>query len=414
MREYIDLIRGYSGQNYKNMMHGAAGQLRYPFIVPGSQSYSHVLWDWDSWLTDVAVRQVRTDNGDLSEDYTECERGCIRNFLDHMDSQGRVPIAITADSSIPRPEEERNFNLHKPCLAQHMAFIVRENGSDRSWLESCFNRLESFVRYYREHCYHRETGLFYWKNDVAIGVDNDPCTFYRPNNSSASVYLNCLMYKELRAMEYLCGCVGRDGGAYKEQAELLKQAVNTCLWDERNGFYYSADINLLPIDPDAYYHSGMPRHWHCVLQKIDVWSGFLAMWAGIADQGRAERMVYENMRIERLFNGRYGIRTLAKTEPMYCIAASHNPSCWLGSVWGVSNYLCFKGLVNYGFTEEAGKLAEKTICLLGKSIADCGEMYEYYDPDSGEGIINPGFQNWNLLVNNMIAWYSGEPFVEEF
>lgn len=190
--------------------------------------------------------------------------------------------------------------------------------------------------------------------------------------------------------------------------------MNACLWDERNGFYYSADINLLPVDPDTYYHSGMPRHWHCVLQKIDVWSGFLTMWAGIAGQERAERMVYENMKVERLFNGRYGIRTLAKTEPMYRIAASHNPSCWLGPVWGVSNYMCFKGLVDYGFTEEAGKLAEKTIILLGKSIAGCGEMYEYYDPDSGEGIINSGFQNWNLLVNNMIAWYNGEPRVEEF
>lgn len=413
MQEYIDLIRNDSKRNYKNMMHKAAGQLRYPFIVPGSQSYNHVLWDWDSWLTDVAVRQIRADNGDLSEDYTECERGCILNFLDHMDSEGRIPIAITENDSIPKPEE-KDVNIHKPCLAQHMAFIVRENSGDSGWVESCFPRLEAFIGYYREQCFHKETGLYYWKNDVAIGVDNDPCTFYRPGCSSASVYLNCLMYKELKAMEFICGCIGRDGGTYREQAESLKNAVNTCLWDERNGFYYSADLNLLPIDPDAYYHSGMPRHWHCVLQKIDVWSGFLAMWSGIAGKERAERMVYENMCVDRLFNGRYGIRTLAKTEPMYRIAASHNPSCWLGPVWGVSNYMCFKGLVDYGFSGEAGELAEKTISLLGKSIADCGEMYEYYDPDSGEGIINPGFQNWNLLVNNMIAWYNGEPRVEEF
>lgn len=38
-------------------------------------------------------------------------------------------------------------------------------------------------------------------------------------------------------------------------------------------------------------------------------------------------MVHENMSDERLFNGAYGIRTLAKAEPMYCIVASGNPSC---------------------------------------------------------------------------------------
>ena len=30
----------------------------------------------------------------------------------------------------------------------------------------------------------------------------DPCAFYRPPKSSASIYLNCLMYEELQAMVY--------------------------------------------------------------------------------------------------------------------------------------------------------------------------------------------------------------------
>lgn len=68
------------------------------------------------------------------------------------------------------------------------------------------------------------------------------------------------------------------------------------------------------------------------------------MWAGIADSKRAVRMVYENMRNERLFNGTYGIRTLAKTEPMYCVVASGNPSCWLGPGWGISKLYVLSGL----------------------------------------------------------------------
>lgn len=414
IKKYIELIKNYSRQTYINMTREASGQLHYPFIVPGSQSYSNCLWDWDSWLTDIAVRQIMTDNNNFSEEFIECEKGCVLNFLEHTENDGRIPIVITPDNSIPNLGKEKEVNIHKPCLAQHIAFIIRENNGEAEWIISHFDKLKAFIQYYMENCYHKETRLYYWKTDVAIGVDNDPCTFYRPNNSSASIYLNCLMYKELKAMEYICECIGENGTVYANQADLLKNAVNKHLWDERNGFYYSADINLRPINTDEYFHSGMPRHWHCVLQKIDVWSGFMAMWAGIADNKRAARMVYENMQNERLFNGKYGICTLAKTEPMYCVVASGNPSCWLGPVWGISNYMCFKGLIDYGFEKEAIELAEKTILLFGKSIEECGGMYEYYDPDSGKGVTNQGFQNWNLLVNNMIAWYRDKPQIAEF
>lgn len=62
------------------------------------------------------------------------------------------------------------------------------------------------------------------------------------------------MYKELKA-EYICECIG-EKAAYSEQANLLKNAVNKHLWDERNGFYYSADINLRPINTNEQLHSG--------------------------------------------------------------------------------------------------------------------------------------------------------------
>ena len=70
---------------------------------------------------------------------------------------------------------------------------------------------------------------------------------------------------------------------------------------------------------------------------------------------------------------------------MYAIIKSGNPSCWLGPIWGISNYMVFDGLVKYGYTEEAKELAEKTIALFGRDIEKCGELHEYYDPETGEG-----------------------------
>ena len=70
----------------------------------------------------------------------------------------------------------------------------------------------------------------------------------------------------------------------------------------------------------------------------------------------------------------------------------------------MSNYLAFEGLLKYGFENEARELAQKTIELLGGDIEACGDMHEYYDPDTGAPIYNQGFQSWNFLVINMIAW----------
>ena len=139
-----------------------------------------------------------------------------------------------------------------------------------------------------------------------------------------------------------------------------------------------------------------------------------AMWAGIADREQAKRMVEENYLCERTFNAPYGVRTLSKCEKMYQIVKSGNPSCWLGPIWGVANYMTYRGLLKYGYSELADELAEKTLKLFGDDIAECGEMHEYYDPETGRGVNNQGFQSWNLLCVNIIARKKTGTAVEEF
>ena len=99
---------------------------------------------------------------------------------------------------------------------------------------------------------------------------------------------------------------------------------------------------------------------------------------------------------------------------MYRVAASNNPSCWLGLSGVISNYLTFRGLLRYGYEEDAKELCEKTITLFGKDVLRFGGMHEYYSPDDGEPILNLGFQNWNMLVLNMIYWYEGKEAITEF
>ena len=82
-----------------------------------------MLWDWDSWLSNIALRQILLENG-TEKDKQEAlkyEQGCILNSLHYGGMDGWIPIWI--ERNAPSREEmlkTRNpwkSNMHKPTLA---------------------------------------------------------------------------------------------------------------------------------------------------------------------------------------------------------------------------------------------------------------------------------------------------------
>ena len=431
IQRYSEICRKSIYKDMKGMYREAGKSLPFPFLAPGSNQYLDMLWDWDSWLSNVALRQILLENG-TEKDRKEAlryEQGCVLNTLYYGGMEGWIPIWIERDA--PSREEmmkKRNpwkSNMHKPTLAQHAAFIVRNMDGDAEWLREDFYKLQAFVSMYLNWHRDRATGLMYWQTDEAIGVDNDPSTFYRPHGSSGSIFLNALMYRELLAMEYLARCLKMESIAeeFSREAKKIRESVREHCWDPRDMFYYSVDLNLLPrerpdikgVEPgNLFLHVGQPRTYDCLIQRLSVWSGFMAMWAGIATKEQAKEMVERHYKDTTSYNAPAGIRTLSPLEKMYDVRASGNPSSWQGPIWINVNYLVFRGLVRYGFQEEARELAEKTVLLLGRDYERFGALHEYYLPENGEPVLNKGFQNWNLLVLNMIAWMEGKETIEEF
>lgn len=409
-----ECVKEYVKSNLGRMQRESEGILKFPYIVPGSDTYATTLWDWDSWWTCVAMGQAEEEEG-TSGRFLESEKGCILNFLDHMNPDGKIPVLITNDPFLPESEMEYiGKNNHKPVLAQHAAYTVQKCG-DLEWLRPLLTQLDTFVSYFGKYCTHRETGLAYWVNDFAVGVDDEPVVYFRPENSSAALYLNCLLYVEELAMAWLWEKAGDQGRAkeWEDVAEKLAQAVRTYCWDERDGSFYSVDLALQPIERNRWLHHEAPRSWPCLLMRIDTWTNFLPLWAGIATAQQADRMV-KRLMDPCSFLSRYGIRTLSRQEPMFSLAPTNNPSNWLGPVWGISNYMVFRGLQNYGFEEQAKEMAVKTADLFEKDILQTGTLHEFYHPDTGEGLRTPDFQNWNCLVLNMIASLEGRKQILEF
>ncbi|AZS38258.1 Glucosidase YgjK [Microbacterium lemovicicum] len=417
---WADLLHAHIHRHAPQMMREPEGVLAHPYTVPsspGSPFYAAALWDWDSWAIGIALGQVERDAADTGR-FRAYERGSILNFLDHADDDGVIPVLLRSDGPFLHRDPGRaggfSENMHKPVLAQHAAMLVQRDG-DAEWLRPHLGTLVRFVQRYLDSHVHPETGLAYWQSDFAIGVDNDPSVFFRPDRSTAAIFLNSLLYRELLALGEILEHLGEleESLRWRGRAHDLADAVREHAWDERDGTFYSVDIGLRPLDGDDWLHRGAPRRWSSVPLRVDSWSSFLPLWAGIATQEQAERMV-ERHRDARTFSAAYGVRTLSRLEKAYDLRATHNPSNWLGPVWGISNYLVFRGLTSYGFEDDARELADKTIRLFGRDLEKTGSLHEYYHPDNGEPIVTHGFQNWNFLVLNMIAHVQERPVAQEF
>lgn len=271
-KEYIKLIKEYINANYeKHMQEPIKDKIEYPYFTSGID-YVNQVWDWGSWLTSISTRSIKTNK------LMECQKGIILNFLALQKDNGRIPIVF---SSIPCDWDKKFKNCFKPVLAQHVLEISNKY-NDFEWVKPIFNKIVKFHNYYENNQYDKESGLFYWADDFAIGVDNDPTTFYRQDNTSASILLNSLMYGEFIAMAELSKKIDNleYEKIYIEKANKLKASISNECYDPIDGFFYTADISLKKIDNNQWLHSGSPRFWHSLPIKITTWAGMMPLYCG--------------------------------------------------------------------------------------------------------------------------------------
>jgi len=119
---------------------------------------------------------------------------------------------------------------------------------------------------------------------------------------------------------------------WAHQAAALRQRFNAAFWLPERGYYALAlDRDKRPVDALA---SNMG---HC-------------LWTGIVDQDKAAS-VAQQLLSPQMFTG-FGVRTLATSMARYNPVSYHN-----GSVWPHDNAIVMAGLMRYGFTGQAQRVA---------------------------------------------------------
>ena len=402
----------YFHQHARELLREPAGVLRYNSISPSlpQATYSADLWDWDTLWTARGLFRLShlTRDTALRSAVSEHTRGSLANFFDHQASDGRIPMLITLKEEDPlgclRGTAPHKENQAKPVLAQ-LALLDAEESDEAEWFRPFFPKLEAFYASWRQNNL-SPTGLLVWGDDVAIGNDNDPTTFGRPFFSSANLLLNCLYYQDLVAAAKLAGMLHLEAeeARCRNQASVLSAAIQKHCWDRRDGFFYTVDVQCQDRRAELLPNlgRGMDMSWSSIPLRIQTFTGFLPMWCGISTAEQNQRLV-KHLEDREALGAAYGVRTLSAAEPMYSLAASSNPSNWLGPVWIIANYLVWKGLQQNGFTTMARSMAAATLSLLSRDLAASGSLNEYYHPDTGAPLSHRGFMDWNLLVLEMIS-----------
>jgi putative isomerase len=406
-----DALLRYFAANAPLMLWAPDGILKHPSVsqsLPG-KNYSTQLWDWDTLRTSQGLFRVAALQHDEALKQKLCEHvsGSLLNFLDHASADGRIPIMMTATDADPfrvLGPDANSRNQAKPVFGQ-LGLLAADQRGEVEWLAPHF---DTILRFYEAWTARNTSsvGLLVWGDDVAIGDDNDPTTFGRPFFSSANLLLNCLFHQDLLASAELARRLGRaqDQDRLSVQAGTLAQQIQTYCWDPRDSYFYSVDVQCVDRRAELIptVKRGMDMSWKCLPMRIQMFTGLLPLWCGIASQKQADELVKVNYLADDRLCAGWGVRSLSSRESMYSLAFSSNPSNWLGPVWIIVNYFAWKGLQRYGFHKEAAALAGKTISLLASDLKGNGSLNEYYHPDTGAALSHKGFMDWNLLVLEMI------------
>ena len=317
-------------------------------------------YDWDLYFENVYLSYFGV---------SQFCRSNIEKFLEQQLTSGFVARTLI------NPRWRQHF---KPFMAQTVLLGARQTGS-LLWLQDKFYlRLKKYLAYWFWNCDHDRNGLAVWDSADASGMDNQvqrAGDLY--SETVEGVDLNCYLLRELQAMVLIADELGyaEDAAQYRMHADTLSILIRDTFWDEADGFFY-----------DRNEQTGE-------LIRVKTVCGFLPLWAGVATQQQAKRLIEEHLTNEAEFWTPYPIACMAKSEPGYYQESRAGECNWCGTTWIPTNYMVFHGLIDYGYTALAKKLAYRTFDLVLNEEA----TREYYNGETGSGQgLNP-FWGWSTL-----------------
>lgn len=394
----LEIVRQHITEIMPQIERPPVGKIPCPWLsVTYGKHYASTIFTWD--YHHAAMRFAIAGK-------PEYLRFLVDNLLTYQQADGLTPSVIHVDRG-PRFTEPPYHA--QPFLFQAASLYVHQTG-DIAWGQSVSGKLTKYLDYYENH-YSAAFGLKRWRVGWMGGLDNDVVTAFLPPDTIASADINAWLYLELVAAEKLARLLERseDADLFERRAMQHREAVNDKLWyDDVNSYSAfslcdGAPLFRLSFD-DVPSDLGRFAFQSC--------SNLIPLYARMADPDLARAMIESYVVNEEHFWSPYGIRSLSKASEYFNNAVLGNPSRfgdhrrmtesnWQGPVWTPINYFVFHALRHYGFTEEAGWLADRSVEVLAKSLQIQGSFSENFHSETGEPLYATCYASWNLLGDTL-------------
>lgn len=371
------------------------------YTVPSPYTYPYQ-WLWDSCFHSIILAKFDPEAA-LEE---------LKSLLSRQFLSGLVPHIIFWTPKWTRPYNmgwmKDMSAITQPPMMAYAVWEIYMRTKDLNCLKEVFPGLLAFYKYLIERRDPRDHHLVSIINPDESGEDNSP-RFDAPMhlNSDISFFghmyerhklvgahrvcnfdaekcmterfwvkdvpFNAILVKNLGILEDIANLIGESEGA--RYAALHKKLVADAMREHlfADGVYWSA---------------AGPEHDHL---RVATWSHFAPLFAGLYTPEEAKYVIETHFHNPETFRSEYGIRTVSKKEPSY-----RSNGFWRGPIWFGPHWFIYKGLLDYGFTDEATWLRDCTVDLVQKH-----GFREFFNPETGVAYGARQF-TWGTLVLDMM------------
>ena len=365
-----------------------AGEIKHEGLFPSYHyKWFNGFWSWDSWKHAAGLSYY---NSDLAKKQ-------MKLMFEFQNNDGFVADCVFRDTLI----EQHNYRDTKPPLSAWAVSKIFKKDQDIEFLKYMYPKLKKYHEWWYLKRDHDQDGLCeYGSTDGSLiaakwesGMDNairfDNSKILKNSDGAysldqESVDLNAYLYAEKRYLSELAKALQKTEEAkqFNKEASILKTRIQSQFYDKTDGWFY--DTNL---EGDAFI-------------KGEGSEGWTALWAKAATQEQAEAVKNNMMNPEKFYT----------KVPFQTMSADHekfNPlkGYWRGPNWLDQAYFGVKGLLNYGFNEEADKATVQILKGAEGVLGKGKSIRENYHPLTGEGLNAQNF-SWSaahiimLLMND--------------
>jgi neutral trehalase len=217
-----------------------------------------------------------------------------------------------------------------------------------------------------------EYDLFVWLLEQMRSVNWDQMRYLEHAQLQVEdVLFNSLLCQAHQDLAAIAEIVGEEPDELLGWRERTATAINSKLWDETHGTYYSFDR--------------VADH----LLREDTIAGLHPLFAGVPTPARAGEVVQRHLLDPTAYwpEGGHPIPTTSMSSRSF-----DDDNYWRGPTWVNTNWMILNGLRRYGHAELARELEENTLSLVASS-----GYHEYFDARTGEGYGTDNF-SWTAAL----------------